>query len=273
MSAVNIVLPVMFTVLLVVGCSKKVPVIGISPTNLELGNSGQRFLGSIVDSLGGIAKYIPLTTDSIAIDSLMKGIDGIIFLGGEDVNPEWYGEKAYPCGSIGWYDQRDTCDILMIRKAIRDNIPMIAICRGCQAMNVALGGGLIQDVPTYHGTNSLPEDITEVIDSVHNRVLSKGIRHAGSRHDLFIEKDSKWLSDIAQGEILDSIVSTHHQAVDPSRLGPGVSVAAYSKDSIVEVIEYKNHTFALGIQGHPERDALTVPRIKRIFEVFINHCR
>ena len=97
----------------------------------------------------------------------------------------------------------------------------------------------------------------------HLRVCIDGIGHTSGAHALEagsdgigISKSSKWLYDIIGSESIDVVHSSHHQAVDPVRLGNGITIAAMSSDGIVEAIEYQDNTFALGLQWHPENDAL-----------------
>jgi gamma-glutamyl-gamma-aminobutyrate hydrolase PuuD len=204
-----------------------------------------------------------------------------------------YDEEAYPHGSSGWNDARDTSDINLMQQAIALDVPMFAVCRGEQGFNIAMGGSLIQDVPTYLGeqvkAGKIDESRATVIEDKgittytqnadgsysstttpcepeHYRVYVDGLIHsggdgyhvldAGENGGIGISKDSKWLYQILGVESIDLVATAHHQAVNPEDLGTGLTIVATSSDGIVEAIEHQDSTFALAIQWHPERDAL-----------------
>ena len=108
-----------------------------------------------------------METDAEAED-IFSRINGVFMTGGEDWNPSLYDEEAYPHGSSGWNDDRDTSDLHLMQNAIELDVPMLAVCRGEQGFNVAMGGGLIQDVPTYLGeqvkAGKIAEDRATVIE-------------------------------------------------------------------------------------------------------------
>lgn len=266
----------------------KRPVIGISWKKDDIGSDYQGFAEAF-ERNGAYAVYLPQVKSADEAKDVLSKLDGIFFTGGEDWNPSLYEEEAYIHGSSGWNDARDTSDLSLMRAAIEMDVPLFAVCRGEQGFNVAMGGGLIQDVPTYLGqkvkAGEIAEDrVTELEDLVyqtvdgerkqvpceqegapHYRVVVDGLVHSGGtgyhlldagQDGVGISKDSKWLYDILGTEKIDVVATAHHQAVNPDKLAPGMTIVAVSSDGIVEAIEYQSASFALAVQWHPERDAL-----------------
>lgn len=261
------------------------PVIGISWKKDEVSNDYTRFASSI-ERNGGIAVYLPNATGEESARFILGELDGIFFTGGSDWNPATYGQEAIPHGAKNWNDVRDTSDLNLMRAAIAMDVPLLAVCRGAQGLNIALGGQLIQDVPYYLGTKVLDGTIAEdrvskVMSGTlpsgksggscdcegeeHLRVQVDGLGHSGLSfyHDLAqgtdgmgISPESKWLYPIFDAASLPSIATAHHQALDPENLGDGLTVVAASSDGIIEAVEYQANHFALALQWHPERDSL-----------------
>lgn len=235
------------------------PVIGISWKMDNIGSDYQGFAEAF-ERNGALAVYLPLVISEDHAKMVLAELDGIFVTGGEDWNPALYGQEPIPHGSVDCNDIRDLSDLNLIRKALELDIPMLCICRGAQGLNIALGGGLIQDVPSYLGSLGAGEEIPEgcTCEEKHLRVQAEGIVHHGNTyHPLsFIDPASKWLWEIFGTESLPLVSTAHHQAIDPERLGAGLTVAAKSADGIIEAVEYRENRFVLGLQWHPERDAL-----------------
>ncbi len=290
------------------------PVVGISWKKDTIKSDYQGFAEAF-ERNGAYAVYLPQVLTDAQAQAVLREIDGIFMTGGEDLNPSLYSQSQTPHGSVKWNDTRDVSDLLMIRHAIDLNIPLLAVCRGAQALNVALGGSLIQDIPYYLGQQVLggdipPERVTAVLSGTlpgsdecildngytyynarnelvgntynqehdtylegsgcengHLRVEVDGVCHKGGDkyHSLgsgsedssaAIDPTSKWLVHIIGDTKIDFVSTAHHQAVDPNALGDGLTIVARSSDGIVEAIEYQANLFALGLQWHPERDAL-----------------
>lgn len=254
------------------------PVVGISWKRDTIGSDYQGF-SEAFERNGANAVYLEQVEDAASAQEVLSKLDGIFMTGGEDWNPSLYGEEAYPHGSTGWNDARDASDIAYMQQAIALDVPMLCVCRGEQGLNVAMGGALIQDIPTYLGEEvqegELDESLVEALedtgigygddavacDPAHYRVWYDGYTHSGGTgyHPMpadAVRSDSKWLAGIIDGESQDNVATAHHQAADPDRLGDGITIAAMSEDGIVEAIEHKDSLFALGLQWHPERDAL-----------------
>jgi len=275
------------------------PVIGITWKKDSVGGDYKGFAEAF-ERNGAIAVFLPAATDAASAQEILSHLDGIFVTGGEDWNPKLYGEAAIPHGSSGWNDPRDTSDIHLMQQAIALDVPMLTVCRGTQGLNIALGGALVQDVPLYLGTKvldgTIPESrVTKIMagtlpsgeagDSCgcegenHLRVQVDGLAHGGLSfyHKLEtgidgigIDKNSKWLYDIFGTESIEQIATAHHQALDPDRLAEGLTMVAKSSDGIIEAVEYQANRFALGLQWHPERDALSDARFTNVSQDLSN---
>lgn len=264
------------------------PIVGISWKKDNIGSDYQGFAEAF-ERNGAYAVYLPQVHDADEAREVLSQIDGIFMTGGEDWNPSLYGEEPEPHGAVGWNNARDTSDIKLMQQAIEMDVPLLAVCRGEQGFNVAMGGSLIQDVPYYLGQKVSKGEIAEnritVLEDkgyysgenydiyyecapdAHLRVVVDGLVHSGGTgyHELAggagnegiaISKESKWLYDILGTDTLEWVATAHHQAVDPDDLGHGLTIVAMSSDGIVEAIEHQDSLFALALQWHPERDAL-----------------
>lgn len=260
------------------------PVIGISWKKDTIGEDYQRFAEAF-ERNGAYAIFLPQVSTEADAQAVLDAIDGIFMTGGADIEPTHYGQDPIPHGSVKWNIARDTSDLLLIRRAIAMDLPLLGVCRGAQALNTALGGSLIQDVPLYLGqqvldgqidssrvtavlSGTLPDGSISVPDpdceDEHLRVEVDGLCHRGglkyhaldADNGTAIDPDSKWLADIIGGTNIANIATAHHQAIDPTALGRGLTIAARSSDGIVEAVEYRDNLFAMGLQWHPERDAL-----------------
>lgn len=204
-----------------------------------------------IEMAGGIPVILPIYDDIQNAIELCKSLDGVVFTGGNDVNPVFYGE--FPMDNIGIITPgRDLQEIELIKYILSETEkPLLGICRGTQILNVALGGTLCQDLVEKNFNN-------------HSIVKVPGIY---ASHEIIIEEKSK-LFNIMQNK--KSIVNSfHHQAVD--KLGAGLVVTARASDGIIEAMEYlERDAYTLGVQWHPE---CMVDRYKdhlNIFKSFID---
>ena len=271
------------------------PIVGISWKKDNIGSDYQGFAEAF-ERNGAYAVYLPQVHDADEAREVLSQIDGIFMTGGEDWNPDRYDQEQTPHGSRGWNDARDTSDINLMQQAIEMDVPLLTVCRGTQGLNVALGGGLIQDVPYYLGqriqndeeyrnnhTYEVQNDtgyqkwnsetqsfeIYSCGEDSHLLVTVDELTHGGSTYHKLApgadgfgisKENSKWLYKIIGSDSIDLVATAHHQAVDPTDLGDDLTVVAMSSDGIVEAIEHKDSLFALGVQWHPERDALADTR-------------
>ena len=164
------------------------------------------------------------------MDKAVSLVDGLVMTGGPDVNPEYYGEARLPlCGQP--LSERDKADLTLIKKAIAAGKPILGICRGLQAVNVALGGTLYQDLESQIKT-----------DLAHQRT------DKGYAHMVHAEKNSL-LFDLVGKENFQ-VTSRHHQAA--KKPAPGLVATAFSEDGVIEALEFENGYPGLLVQWHPE---------------------
>ncbi len=191
---------------------------------------------------------------NIPKDSLQLFLEkakGFVLGGGEDVNPELYHQPEYDTICEPPDNYRDSIELLMINFAMNNKIPILGICRGNQILNVANGGTLIPDIPTF-----IPKD------SIQHRSDSD------SAH-IILPVQNSWIETELTYQTI-WVNSHHHQAI--GKLAPNFTIAAFAPDSIIESIEIKDknsHPFAIGIQWHPEslHDHLS----KQIGKLFIKY--
>jgi putative glutamine amidotransferase len=184
------------------------------------------------------------------IDSALKLLttcDGIVFTGGEDVVPAYYG-KEYDTARCKSNALRDSLEFALIKESLKLKMPVFGICRGQQILNVALGGTLIIDIPTDH-PGIVIHQCEDYLHCFHPVNIIKG-----SQLQLISKVDT------------GSVSSNHHQAIE--KLAPGMRITAYSTDSIPEAMEWEFPTekpFFIAVQWHPERmdvkSSLSMPLI------------
>jgi putative glutamine amidotransferase len=190
-----------------------------------------------VHATGGRAVLI--TPDDPDVD-VLESLDGIVFSGGGDIDPAHWGAERHPETDVD--PARDASEIALMRAALDLDLPLLGVCRGMQVMAVAGGGSLHQHLPDLighdrhraaSGTDPLAADAS-----------------AYGRHDVVVEAGSR-AHDLLGGHLV--VNSFHHQAVDdPGKFAP---VGWCPDDRVIEIIESASHTFALGVQWHPERTA------------------
>ena len=196
----------------------------------------------------------PLADPSLARE-LLDRVDGLVLSGGEDVDPRHYGAAPHPATEPP-HVARDAWELALVREARRRAMPVLAICRGMQLVNVALGGTLIQDIPTER-----PSDIGHAQASARVRRVHAAVIAPGSA------------LGIAMGGTAVRINSSHHQAVD--RIAPGLRVVATAEDGVIEGIESAiAGWWMLGAQWHPEELVDTAePWDRNLFAAFAEEVR
>jgi putative glutamine amidotransferase len=181
----------------------------------------------------GLAPIVLPPIDSAELGPILDAVGGVILTGGEDVDPGAYGAVRAPTVHDP-HRLRDSCELAVARMARERGMPTLAICRGIQLVNVALGGTLVQDIPTER-----PSDI--------NHDDSKA--RAARLHAVSITPGSKLAAALGSTDI--AVNSSHHQALD--RVAAGLSVTARAPDGIIEGVEWSGDSWwMLGVQWHPE---------------------
>lgn len=197
---------------------------------------------------GGIPVIIPPMPEE-DLDKVFAKLDGLMLIGGPDYDPKHYKEKAHEKTNV-CSPLRDEFDLRLIQRAVvGTNMPVLGICAGAQALNIGLGGSLIQDIPSH-----IPS--SQVVHS------GSGSRDGSLKHHVKIDKNSKLGKIYGIAEL--AVPTSHHQAVQ--RLGAGLHAVAYADDDIIEAVEYTDKDFVIGVQWHPERD---FDSNKKLFEAFV----
>ena len=227
------------------------PVIGVIPL-IDKERESQwmlpGYLGGI-ETAGGVPIVFPLTADIREMDLLYQLCDGILFTGGQDVNPAFYGErKKQECGEI--CSERDEMEKYFYRRSMLENRPILGICRGIQFINVMAGGTLYQDVTTEHPS---------------------GIQHRQTPpydvpvHEVEILEDTPLRQLLKSDKI--SVNSYHHQAI--RELGDDLISMAVSPDGLVEAVCMPDKKFVWAVQWHPEFSYQKDENSRRIFQKFV----
>lgn len=193
---------------------------------------------------GGVPVILPPTRDENLISNYLSLCRGILLSGGGDIDPAWWGEN--PVKGLGKISLlRDYFEIQITRAANRRKIPVLGICRGCQVMNVAGGGSLIQDLPgEFEHDQNAPRDVPF--------------------HVILIESGSKLASIINKNNV--KVNSFHHQAV--KKLAHSLKITAFAPDGTVEALEDPDQAFFIGVQWHPE--CLSDEPSIQLFKAFVH---
>jgi len=197
------------------------------------------------------AVLYPEPIDDDAVARRLARFDGLVLIGGPDVDPARYGADRHD-KTAGVDPEQDDYELHMARGAIAAGLPLLAICRGLQVLNVALGGTLVQHLPDIEGTGS------------HTVV---GASEAGGRHDHRVRVAAGSRLAIALGATDVVGPSSHHQAID--RVGDGLVPVAWSvDDGVIEGVELDTG-WVVGVQWHPESSAERDPQQQALFDAFV----
>jgi putative glutamine amidotransferase len=196
-----------------------------------------------VAAAGGRALLIPPQDN--AVEETLDAIDGLILSGGADLDPALYGAERHAETTVV-QPERDEAELALLRAALDRELPVLAICRGMQLLNVLGGGGLHQHMPELVGHEGHRE-----------------VPGVFSEHEVRLDPDSK------VGALIGTtapVKSSHHQGL--SAVGEGLDVSGWAEDGSVEAIEDRSHSFALGVLWHPEEG-----EDKRLFEALVEEAR
>ena len=219
------------------------PVIGISPSQSDgFIRMRANYAEAILDN-GGIPVFLPYTNDKSRIDCYVNDLDGLLFAGGVDVDPRYYGETVR-FDSVEINKARDDFELALFPAFFSSGKPIFGICRGIQLINVALGGSLFQHIDGH----AQAEDKYTFIRTV----------------------------KVAPGTLLSKITespelltnSWHHQAVN--KPAPGLRVCALAEDGTVEAVEHTSHPFLLAVQWHPEMYYRSDKNASGLFSAFVS---
>ena len=210
----------------------------------------QRYCRTIQE-VGGIPLILPPIASQSGLHRILQCLDGVLISGGNfDIHPSYYGEK--PIRALGVIKKERTAfELELVDLALSQNLPLLGICGGAQAINVALGGSLYQDIATQ-----LPNAAEHELGAKRDKGGHPVLIHSGTH-----------LRQIVQRQTME-VNTTHHQAV--RKVGKGLVVNATAEDGLIEGLESSNHSFVLGVQWHPEILAPKDPCQRRIFSSFIS---
>ncbi len=209
---------------------------------------------SSVERAGGRARVLEISESP---RRLLGEIDGLLLTGGGDIDPVFYGDERHPTVEDA-EPGRDEFEIDLARRAMAADLPLLAICRGAQVLNVAAGGTLVQDIPSAVQStlsHSLVEPKSAEAHAVH---VTPGSR---------LEKALGISVDRAH---TCRVNSRHHQSV--GRVGSGLVASAKAPDGVVEAIEKQDAGFCVGVQWHPENFWRT-GEFSPLFETFVSAAR
>lgn len=227
------------------------PLIGI--TTFGLNEEDQYTLSapyvSAVRRAGGVPVLLP--PGEASIETLIARLDGLVLSGGSDIDPGLYGGEMHP--EIYSVDpDRDLLELGLTRHLLAEDLPTLAICRGYQMVNVALGGSLHEHLP----------------DVVGDEILHRLPPHKPTPHAVSLV-DGTGLAQLLGQSTFDAS-SWHHQAV--KRLGRGLQVAAHAPDGTIEAVELPDHRWLYAVQWHPELTADVDPLQQALFDELLDAC-
>ncbi len=203
------------------------------------------YTDSVVRS-GGAPLILPCVTDKEAIRAAVEACDGIVLTGGGDVVSLHYGEEPHEMSK--YQDPvRDEAEFEVTRLALQKELPILAICRGMQVLNVVCGGTLIQDIPAQ-----VPDSVKHYSQGMHTVLL----------HHIEIESGS--LMERVVGSNTMAINSWHHQAVKD--VGEGLTINSRARDGVAEGLESSEGKPILAVQFHPEECAAAYPQFQTFFD-------
>jgi putative glutamine amidotransferase len=212
--------------------------------------AGARY-ATAIERAGGQPVVLPPFVDTDDASALVRAhfvlsrVDALVMLGGADIDPARYGAARHP-ETEGIDPRQDMFELALLQAAIADDLPVLAICRGLQVLNVALGGTLVQHVPD--DTNAQP--------------------HRKVHHDVHLTEGS--LVAAATGAIDISGHSVHHQAID--HVGEGLRVTGTATDGTIEAVEL-DRGWVVGVQWHPEDTAQNDEHQSALFEALVAQAR
>lgn len=220
---------------------------------------GHKYLAAVAEAAGALPLVIPAMRDLLELEALLEIADGILLTGAvSNVHPSHFGQAVHN-PALPLDPARDALTLTLVQAAVKAEIPLLAICRGFQELNVAFGGSLHQAVQDVAGFN----DHREVKD------VAIDIQY-GHSHSINIVAGSKLANMVGVEQM--KVNSLHGQGID--RLGHGLVVEAYAPDGLAEAISVENaKSFTLGVQWHPEWKVMENPQYLAIFKAFGDACR
>ena len=212
----------------------------VAITSSSAGNA-RRYV-EVMESAGAeVRVLLPEAHEHRPTPDLMRDVGGLLLCGGPDVDPARYGQQPDPNAGLQLMPALDELELRVLDYALVRDMPVLAICRGMQLLNVAFGGGLVQDLPGHRGEQT------------------EG-RYESGYHQIFVAPGAKAAAVIGMAGIF-RVNSRHHQGLTEAQRAPRLMTTAYSvEDGLVEGLESPEHSWVIGLQCHPER-LEEVPRL------------
>jgi putative glutamine amidotransferase len=195
---------------------------------------------------GGVPLIVPHNLGEDSLRVVLDRLDGVLLSGGGDIDPVLFGEAAHPA-TCEIEPDRDRVELTLARWVVERDMPFLAICRGIQVLNVALGGSLVQDIPS------------QVPDALQHSFDRKTTPRDYVAHPVKIDPSSQ-LARVMQLEVAQTN-SWHHQSI--KQVADGLQVTALAPDGVIEAVEVPKRRYAIGVQWHPEW----------MFEIWAEHRR
>ncbi|WP_134701416.1 gamma-glutamyl-gamma-aminobutyrate hydrolase family protein [Ammoniphilus sp. YIM 78166] len=230
------------------------PLIGITASLDGTKIQVQRENSDAISIAGGLPFIIPYLEEEQSIQDLAQRLDGLLLTGGGDIDPFLFGEEPVPgLGSIT--PERDRLEMALINEMLKQNKPILGICRGCQILGITVGGSMFQDI------------YTQIDDSLLQHAQKAPRYHVS--HLALIQEGT--LLHRIMGEKQIKVNSFHHQAI--RGVPETFRISGVATDGVVEAIESLEHSFVLGVQWHPEDLYTKHPYMLKLFLAFVKACK
>ena len=222
-----------------------IPTIGLTCSDLERSVP----YAAMLEKFGAVVKLITPSSFT-SLSEIMDTIDGLMLSGGADVHPRRYSEDPDPYTNSWYNESLDDLELSLLDSVLEADLPVLAICRGMQVLNVSMGGSLIQDIDGHNSEQSGEERIS-------------------SYHRIFISPGCKLAATVGSGGFV-RVNHRHHQGITEVQKSDDLMASAWSmEDGVIEGLESPNHEWVLGVQFHPERRGEIPPHFDKLFETLV----
>lgn len=185
-------------------------------------------------------------------NTILNDMTGLLLSGGGDIHPKFYGREIDPKSNLISNEARDLMEFSFLQKALEGNLPVLAICRGMQLLNIAFGGSLIQHIEGHAIEQSIAPDVQKT-----------------KHHPVYVSPGSKLAAIIGLGAVYRTN-SEHHQGLKDAQRANGLLASAYhAEDGIIEALESPSHDWVIGVQCHPEKTKEVPANFFRLFQGFV----
>jgi putative glutamine amidotransferase len=218
------------------------PLIAVTTSTHE----NARLYAEGVERSGG-QPWVITPEDAPPAQEILRRVGALVVCGGDDIHPRWYGEELRPGSELALNEARDALEIPLVRAALDADLPIYAICRGMQVLNVALGGKVAQGIPGHLQNDENGQAVPTF-------------------HQIYISPGSKLAAVVGSGGFV-RVNSWHRQGVREAQRSPLLMASAYSlEDGVIEALESPRHRWVIGVQFHPERRLEVPPHFDRLFQ-------